>query len=280
MLYQKILTGEAPYHVKVGDLGRFGEHRHADIEFNYCIEGKFDIVIDKTAYCIQSGELALINPMVSHCIPENSNCKKRVLTVTPGASFLKKHFAQFSQNQFQTTVCKLSESVKEHQKLKALLEEVAGLCDEQNDAAELMLAGDLYKICAHLLTQFAGVGEKQESDKNFQMVEKIEKALELIYYHYNEPLTVDDAARITGYGKSNFCKIFKTVVGDTFHNLLNRQRIECACGFLSETAMSVSEIAHEVGFSETKTFCRVFRAVLNMTPGEYREKGKPTEKVY
>ena len=90
-------------------------------------------------------------------------------------------------------------------------------------------------------------------------VANIKKALEMIYYDHSKPLTVDDAAEATGYGKSNFCKIFKMITGDTFHNVLNSQRVESACGLLSETNMSISEIAATVGFGETKSFCRIFR---------------------
>ena len=38
-----------------------------------------------------------------------------------------------------------------------------------------------------------------------------EKALELIYYSYKEQITVEQAAELTGYSKSNFCKIFKII---------------------------------------------------------------------
>ena len=70
MLYQKILIGETPYHVSVGAMGTFEEHRHADIELNYCISGALDMIIDKKNYHLHAGELALINPMVSHGVPK------------------------------------------------------------------------------------------------------------------------------------------------------------------------------------------------------------------
>ncbi len=272
MLYQKILTGETPYHVRVCDLDAFGEHRHADMEFNYCISGDFDIIIDKNLYHIKAGEIAVISPMVSHGIPQSEYRGKRVLTVTLGASFLKKHFTRFSKNQFPSPVCVLSDLSEAHKKLRLLLEESAELCDAQGENAELMLEGNLYKICAYLINQFSTEGAGEQNDTDLRMVENIEKALELIYYHYAEPLTVEDAAIATGYGKSNFCKIFKLIAGDTFHNLLNRQRVENACGFLSETAMPISEIAQEVGFADAKTFCRVFKTILGITPGEYRRR--------
>ena len=82
------------------------------------------------------------------------------------------------------------------------------------------------------------------------------------------------AADLAGYGKSNFCKIFKAITGDTFHNVLNRHRIENAYMYLSETDMTVADIGSEVGFSDTKSFCRVFKSIIGSTAGEYRRSGK------
>jgi AraC-like DNA-binding protein len=81
---------------------------------------------------------------------------------------------------------------------------------------------------------------------------------------------VDDAANATGYGKSNFCKIFKLAYGESFHKILNRHRIENACYFLGETDFSVAEIAEKVGFIDIKTFYRVFKQVTGRTPCEFR----------
>ena len=55
---------------------------------------------------------------------------------------------------------------------------------------------------------------------------------------------------------------------------LNRQRIKSSYGLLSETTMSIAEIAQEVGFGEAKTFCRVFKNIAGITPGEYRKNKK------
>lgn len=270
MLYQKIIMGETPYHIRVGNVEAFEEHRHADIEFNYCLHGEFDMIVDKNSHCIHAGELVLINPMVSHSILPTEQKDSRILSATLGASFLRKYFSLFSKNQFRSTVCVLSPSNEAHQKLRNLLDESARLSEAKDAMTELMLMGVLYQICACLISEIEIKEPLEASGKDLRMVENIEKALEMIHYRYAEPLTVEDAAKATGYGKSNFCKIFKDIVGDTFHNLLNRQRVESAFGFLSETVLPISEIAQEVGFSDSKTFCRVFKSIMGMTPGEYR----------
>ena len=116
--------------------------------------------------------------------------------------------------------------------------------------------------------------EANNNSKEIRLVSNIEKALELIYDEYATNLTVERAAEVCGYGKSNFCKIFRRITGDTFHNVLNRYRITMACNLLDKTNYSVEQIATEVGFSEIKTLCRVFKSFMGMTTGEYRKKNK------
>jgi AraC-like DNA-binding protein len=102
-------------------------------------------------------------------------------------------------------------------------------------------------------------------------VKKIDIALEAIYNRYNEPLDVESISALCGYSKSNFCKIFKNVTGDTFHNALNLRRVEIACLLLRDSNDTVEDIARDTGFLDSKSFCRVFKNVTNQTAGQYRK---------
>jgi YesN/AraC family two-component response regulator len=137
--------------------------------------------------------------------------------------------------------------------------------------SDLIVTGNIYKICAYLLDGLSLPEENGETEKkDLRRVENIEKALELIYNDYSKNLTVDEAAAITGYGKSNFCKIFKNVVGDSFHTVLNKRRVSIAYELLKQTDLPIAVVAQDVGFSEPKSFCRVFKSITGMTPGSYR----------
>ena len=273
MIYQKILTDERPYQISIGSLASYHEHRHADLEFNFCLEGSFEIIIEKKSYKVESGQMSLIHPMASHSIPP-SDGNRRVITVVVGFTFLKKYFPLFASAVHAPTVLKLDTGTYEQQEIRRLFYECAEVFKMGDNRSELITTGNLYKICAYLLSELPEADNEDESEPDLRMVANIERALELIYYDYPKALTVEDAAAATGYGKSNFCKIFKSVVGESFHRVLNRQRVRNACGLLSETDMPISSIAEEVGFGEAKTFCRVFGQIMNMTPGEYRRKSK------
>ena len=87
MLYQNILMGERNYHMSVGRLNYFEEHRHADIEFLYCLSGSAEIQIDKVTWHVEAGDVVLIPPMVSHAIPHRDTQERRVLVGVLGADF-------------------------------------------------------------------------------------------------------------------------------------------------------------------------------------------------
>lgn len=278
MLHQKILTGEVPYRVSLGKKTTFEEHRHADVEMHYCLYGGYYFLVNKKEYYTKKGDLIFVPPMVSHGIPRDTEEEHQSLTIIVGTSFLKQNFNRFSQAVFPSPVMNLNEG-EEFRLLRETLEETAELLESPVANGDLLLAGNVYKICGHVLNLAHEAETPDGASKDLRTVTSIEKALELIYLKYTEPITVEDAAAAVGYGKSNFCKIFKQVVGETFHNVLNRQRIEASLGFLRETAMSVAEIAQEVGFSDAKTYCRVFKAQTGITPGTYRKNAttKPFE---
>ena len=271
MLYQKLLTGDTPYHFSYSDTLQcsdgFQEHRHPEAEFIYCFEGSFDIIIDKARARINEGALALVPPMACHEIP-GSDTPRRTMVIEAGPSLLRRHFDIFSKTKFTSPVVTLAGDIPQQRELMSLLEECARLKHNGSEYAELIITGNIYKICGLILSQFTETSA--EAAKDMKAVANIEKALELIHAHYAEPITVDMAASLTGYGKSNFCKLFKSIVGDTFHSFLCRKRVENACIYLRETNMPIAEIATAVGFTEAKSFCRVFKGVMGVTPGEMR----------
>lgn len=272
MFYQNILSEISPYFARVTALHSFGEHRHADVEILYCVKGRLDAVIDKKNCTLREGEALFISPMVSHFFVDNDDKDRRVLAVVLGVSFLKKYFSYFSQPQKEMYVITPRGEFGSREKLLSILAETAELCQLKEDRNDLLVRGNLYRICSYLI-ELIGDPSEPEREKNKEMIKvaNIEKALEMIYYDYASALTLEDAATVTGYGKSNFCKIFKSITGDTFHNVLNRQRVESACSLLAETDLSISQIAVQVGFEEAKAFCRVFKSVTSQTPGQYRK---------
>ncbi|WP_347100718.1 AraC family transcriptional regulator [Sagittula stellata] len=63
--------------------------------------------------------------------------------------------------------------------------------------------------------------------------------------------------------------------GTTFRDLGRRHRIERAARMLSETRLSVLEVALRAGYGETASFTRAFRDVMGPTPRNWRNNPSP-----
>ncbi|MBE6591061.1 MAG: helix-turn-helix domain-containing protein [Ruminococcaceae bacterium] len=272
MLYQKIMTGNRSYRVSMGRMTVFEEHRHADMELRYCLEDEGIFRIDKTDYLLKPGHLAVVAPMVSHSIPQSSSDTHRSLMVITGASFLKEHFRSFSLNTLSDPIIDLNKNDGNLRNLKSALDDIALLCTSTGSNKELLTAGNVFRVCGFLLAELEkDIGGKDPVRGDLRAVANVEKALELIHCNYSDRITLEHAARVAGYTQSSFCKIFKTVTGDTFHKHLNRHRIQASLGYLTETNTPIADIAVQVGFGEVKTFCRVFSYFMGTTPGAYRK---------
>ena len=269
MIYQKIFGSDAPFMIRVSSLQEFPEHRHGDLEFNFAIDGEFDIMIEKQLCHVPKGSMSFVHSMEAHAIPKSESLDRKVVILIVGTSLLKKHFSELSSAAFPESVYDLTE----HPRITELFLKCASLAYTQGAANELMAEGYVLLLLGAMIEELASKDKTEKCDSDLGRVENIERALDLIYYNYKEQITVEDAARVTGYSKSNFCKIFKLTVGEGFHQALNRQRVSNAAALLKASATSIADVAAEVGFTETKAFCRVFKSIMGVTPGQYRRAG-------
>ena len=85
-----------------------------------------------------------------------------------------------------------------------------------------------------------------------------------------EPFTPAALARIAKLPPARFARIIKRIFGVTPIQLIAKTRIAAASRLLRETDRSIAEIAHECGFYDHSAFTRAFRAVVGITPTQFR----------
>ena len=59
--------------------------------------------------------------------------------------------------------------------------------------------------------------------------------------------------------------------GTTFKDIKNQVRRDTALHFLGKQGLSIEEIAHRAGFSESSAFIRAFKGWTGVTPYTYRK---------
>lgn len=104
------------------------------------------------------------------------------------------------------------------------------------------------------------------------MDERIEQTAAYMQEHCAEPLSVDVLARVACMSPYHFQRRFKEETGLTVHQYLNRQRVGLAKQLLLSTALPVSKIAEQTGFSGSSHLAVVFKALTGQSPRDYRRR--------
>lgn len=89
--------------------------------------------------------------------------------------------------------------------------------------------------------------------------------------HFDDSITVTQAAKMAGMTEVTFSRNFQSVTGHGFVEFLNRIRIGEACAMLYATDGQIIAIAQDAGFKNLANFNRHFLKVKGMTPSAYRE---------
>jgi len=87
----------------------------------------------------------------------------------------------------------------------------------------------------------------------------------------NEDLNVSMIGDHFNMTSNYLSRMFKNQVDEGLHNYIERIRIEKSKELLKNDNMNILEIAKEVGYTNSKTFIRVFKKIEGTTPGKYRE---------
>ncbi|WP_274653601.1 response regulator [Paenibacillus humicola] len=101
----------------------------------------------------------------------------------------------------------------------------------------------------------------------------IERALQYMDQHRDEPVTLGDVAEHLYLNHSYFSKIFHEEMGETFSKYIVRSRIERAKQLLKETTLKIYEISAAVGYTDVRHFTKVFKELEGIPPVQFREHG-------
>lgn len=98
----------------------------------------------------------------------------------------------------------------------------------------------------------------------------VSEAYEYIENHIHELLPVTELAKHFGYSNHQFIRIFKEISGSAPSLYIRVVKLELAKQWLTDSEMTVSEIADRLGYSSVNNFSRMFQNMVGMNPTAYR----------
>lgn len=136
---------------------------------------------------------------------------------------------------------------------------------------EFMLCGRGYEdICASKLTEIiVELGRAVSSDRGGQE-KRFARLMEHIHSHYTDELCVAELAESEHLSVSRFRDLFRKNFGCPPSEYIIALRLRHAMNLLTETDLTITEIAGMCGYSDNMYFMRLFRKKTCMSAREYR----------
>lgn len=267
----------------------FTPHIHDLVEIVYILYGTLELGIDEELFHMEKGDLAIIFPGKIHhaqCFGDPDNCASLYLL---SSLSLTGDFAQkLSERQPENPVIPAEQvdedaiyalrrlyheygmdekgtRIREEVQVPAIGQKASGNVAQEMERivkqsfVQLILARSLPKL--HLI-------ERPDESK----AGLVHQIVAYTAAHYREPMTLTSMAEHLYVSPYTISRIFSSVFSTNFNGYLNEIRLECACGLLHYSDRSVTEACIDSGFESQRTFNRVFREKLHMSPREYRAK--------
>ncbi|MCA8886156.1 MAG: helix-turn-helix domain-containing protein [Hyphomonadaceae bacterium] len=145
------------------------------------------------------------------------------------------------------------------------------LCVSASGAKSWLLT-TRWPVCAEIGTVAGVAGLARLLDverRNHTGYEKLAAAVEHLRTHYWAPCDISELARRTGLSSFQLKREFIAVLGMPPRRYLTKLRLEAALEKLASD-LPIVAIAHSCGYPDQSAFTRRFRALLGMSPSDYR----------
>ena len=101
-------------------------------------------------------------------------------------------------------------------------------------------------------------------------IQRINKVIAYINNHLDETLDLKTLANEAALSDFHFHRIFKALKGEAIGGYITRLRLEATARLLRYTALTIEEIAFNIGYETPASLSKAFKKQYGISPTEYR----------
>ena len=261
-------------HVKVfinTEPDNFAAHWHIPLEVLMPLENKYTVECRNIRRTVEEREIALITPGAVHALEAPPKGKRM---------FIQADVSCFSQMRELDVLFSVLAPVTVigREAPEAVQKEAAEIVEQirrdyygKEAYSEISIYAGLFNLLSLFGRISAAFRKEKEMDGNNLNRERFTSICEYIREHCTEQITLEQTAKMAGFSKYYFARLFRDFTGVTFYKYLNQQRIMRAQRFLADPERTVAEIAMLCGYESFSSFNRMFKQIKGCTPGQFRK---------
>lgn len=252
-------------------------HWHEEFEALIVTRGSATAMTDSGRTFLEEGEGCLINANVLHAQVNqhpgkicrfHSMCFHPRLVGGSGESvYWTKYVSPVTENA-AFRMLPLKKTFAEHRQLLEWLEQVWQCCVNETQNYEIETRHILSLLFARTkeLLPVRAAGHAHDVIRE----ERMKAMLQFINQNLEEELKVSDIARAANVSESECLRSFRRLTGVPPMRYVQQLRMQKAAEMLTNTELTVTEIAAACGFADLSYFTKVFKSSCNTTPTDYR----------
>lgn len=253
-------------------------HWHTEWELIRIKSGTFQIFADDEEILAKAGDVILLRDSMLHhgtpndCIYECFVFDLHGLFRTN--EFVKQHIRPVYRMEFLTNVYYPADCYNAvTQFADALLETCSRGSDSKADRGLLQLSviGYLCNLFSYILQNKLYIPAPVESLQKTYRIGQLKAVLKHIEQNYGSNITLNSLAAIAGMNPNYFCRVFQDITQKTPMDYVIYYRVEQATVMLSNTVLSITDIAIACGFFDHSYFSKIFKRIKGVTPRAYRK---------
>lgn len=264
-----------PFTVIVSDNIDFLAHWHNDLEIVYVFEGSIRMGINSETRILKAGDMAICSSGDIHYYDSKDSSSKIMMVIFnpsligfPGGWPLN---VRLTSPFMEKRIATREDEVRINNRLSLILQELMVEYNQKLEYHEQLIIGLLHEWSGLILRHVPLDKINPQKDKrritNMKIMQGVLEYLDVNYMH---PITLADAARQANMSLFYFSRFFKSLSGMSYIAYLSNIRVNQAEQLLLTTDKSILDIALECGFTNIRTFNRVFKQIKQRTPSELR----------
>lgn len=145
---------------------------------------------------------------------------------------------------------------------------------EADPQQRLLTHSLLRSLLVFVASQQQSMGfEAAASEHALLKSKSVAKLIPLLQHLENQQsghLSLPQAAAICGLSKYHFSRVFKAIFAQNYKDYMLKRKVNTALKLLTDSELSIAEIAYACDFADSAYFCAKFKQVMGLSPGRFR----------
>ena len=255
------------------DFEEYPVHWHTPVEIVMPLEGEYTLDCNDMRFCLKPHDIIFICPGALHHLYA-SHGRRIIFQVDLNMLHSFDEFDSFFALMQPAVIVTPNDTPEIHEECVKLLMEIFDEYIAQAPFKSVSIIQKFLNMIALVGRDYTKKPDRFAGVKPTKQQEYAEKFLSICDYlnqHCTEDIDLDDAAKMAGFSKYHFSRLFKEFAGMTFYKYLNSRRIAYSERLLLDPDINVTEVAIRSGFNSITAFMRMFKIIRGCTPTQFRK---------